>query len=394
MAALQLDPSACLPVDGFAGMLVGRAWVPGNPAGPAVVVATQDGVFDISRTAATTSMLFNSDDPLALVRKAPRDRKLGSAAELIANSAFDKRDASKPHLLAPLDFQAVKAAGVTFARSMLERVVEEQAKGDPSRAAGIRAALTQEIGSDLGSIKPGSPQAMKLKESLIKRAMWSQYLEVGIGPDAEIFTKCQPLAAVGLGAEIGLNPGSTWNNPEPEIVVVANARGTIVGATLGNDVNLRDYEGRSALLLSKAKDNNGSCALGPFVRLFDSTFGINDVRKAEIELTVTGTDQFRLNGRSSMSQISRDPTDLVGQALNACHQYPDGFGLFMGTMFAPTEDRDTKGSGFTHKVGDVVTIRSEKLGALVNQVNTSDKIPPWTFGALALMANLSARKLI
>lgn len=392
--ALRLDPSECLPVDGLAGTLVGRAWVPGNPAGPAIVVATSDGVFDISRSAATTTSLFNNADPVGAVRKAPRDRRLGSVEELIKNSAYDARDSSKPYLLAPLDLQAVKAAGVTFARSMLERVVEEQAKGDPSRAAGIRAALTQEIGSDLGSIKPGSAQAMKLKESLIKRSMWSQYLEVGIGPDAEIFTKCQPLASVGLGAEIGLNPGSTWNNPEPEIVVVANGSGTIVGATLGNDVNLRDYEGRSALLLSKAKDNNGSCAIGPFVRLFDSSFGINDVRKAEIELTVSGPDQFRLSGRSSMSQISRDPTDLVGQAVNACHQYPDGFGLFMGTMFAPTEDRDTKGGGFTHKIGDVVTIRSEKLGALINRVNTSDKIAPWTFGALALMTNLSARKLI
>lgn len=391
---LRLDPSECLPVDGLAGTLVGRAWVPGNPAGPAIVVATSDGVFDISRSAATTTSLFNNADPVGAVRKAPRDRRLGSVEELIKNSAYDARDSSKPYLLAPLDLQAVKAAGVTFARSMLERVVEEQAKGDPSRAAGIRAALTQEIGSDLGSIKPGSAQAMKLKESLIKRSMWSQYLEVGIGPDAEIFTKCQPLASVGLGAEIGLNPGSTWNNPEPEIVVVANGSGTIVGATLGNDVNLRDYEGRSALLLSKAKDNNGSCAIGPFVRLFDSSFGINDVRKAEIELTVSGPDQFRLSGRSSMSQISRDPTDLVGQAVNACHQYPDGFGLFMGTMFAPTEDRDTKGGGFTHKIGDVVTIRSEKLGALINRVNTSDKIAPWTFGALALMTNLSARKLI
>ncbi len=392
--ALRLDASECLPIDGLAGTLVGRAWVPGNPAGPAVVVATSDGVFDISRTAATTTALFGGADPVGIVRKASRDHRLGSVEELIKNSAYDARDSSKPYLLAPLDLQAVKAAGVTFARSMLERVVEEQAKGDPSRAAGIRAALTQEIGSDLGSIKPGSAQAMKLKESLIKRGMWSQYLEVGIGPDAEIFTKCQPLASVGLGAEIGLNPGSTWNNPEPEIVVVANGSGMIVGATLGNDVNLRDYEGRSALLLSKAKDNNGSCAIGPFVRLFDSTFGINDVRKAEIELTVTGTDQFRLNGRSSMSQISRDPTDLVGQAINACHQYPDGFGLFMGTMFAPTEDRDTKGGGFTHKIGDVVTIRSEKLGALINRVNTSDKIAPWTFGAQALMTNLSARKLI
>jgi fumarylacetoacetate (FAA) hydrolase family protein len=392
--ALRLDASECLPVDGLAGTLVGRAWVPGNPAGPAVVVATQEGVFDISQAAATTAQLFNGDDPLAAIGKARRDKRLGSVEELIKNSAFDGRDASKPYLIAPLDLQAVKAAGVTFARSMLERVVEEQAKGDPSRAAGIRAALVQEIGSDLGAIKPGSPQAMKLKESLIKRSMWSQYLEVGIGPDAEIFTKCQPMASVGLGAEIGLNPGSTWNNPEPEIVVVVNARGTIVGATLGNDVNLRDYEGRSALLLSKAKDNNGSCAIGPFIRMFDSTFGINDVRKAEIELTVAGQDQFRLNGRSSMSQISRDPTDLVGQAINACHQYPDGFGLFMGTMFAPTEDRDTKGSGFTHKVGDVVTIRSEKLGALVNQVNLSDKIPAWNFGALALISNLAARKLI
>ena len=288
----------------------------------------------------------------------------------------------------------MKAAGVTFVRSLLERVVEEQARGDPARAVQVRESLGAEIGGDLAAVKPGSQEAARLKAALQARGMWSQYLEVGIGPDVEIFTKCQPMASVGIGADIGLHPGSTWNNPEPEIVLAVNAAGRIVGATLGNDVNLRDFEGRSALLLGKAKDNNGSSAIGPFLRLFDDTFSLDDVRRAEVTLEVRGTDNFVLNGHSALSQISRDPAEIVAQGIGATHQYPDGLVLFLGTMFAPTEDRGEPGQGFAHRLGDTVTIASAKLGALVNRVGRSDAIERWEFGALALMRNLAGRGLL
>jgi fumarylacetoacetate (FAA) hydrolase family protein len=389
---MQLNPATSLPEDGFAGTLIGRAWLPGE--GPAAVVLDEDGVYDISRAAPTVAGLLNEPEPLAVIAAASRDRRIGSAPEILANSTADARDPKRPWFLAPIDLQAVKAAGVTFIRSLLERVVEEQARGNPARAAEVRTSLAAEIGGDLAAVRPGSPEAARLKAALQTRGMWSQYLEVGIGPDVEIFTKCQPLASVGTGAEIGLHPGSVWNNPEPEIVLAVNAAGRIVGATLGNDVNLRDFEGRSALLLSKAKDNNGSCAIGPFLRLFDATFSLDDVRRAEVALEVRGPEGYVLNGNSSMAMIGRDPADIAGQAIGPTHQYPDGFVLFLGTMFAPIDDRDAPGQGFTHKLGDIVTVSSPKLGALVNRVGYSDNIPPWEFGALALMRNLAGRGLL
>ena len=288
----------------------------------------------------------------------------------------------------------IKAAGVTFADSLLERVIEEQAKGDPAQAEAVRGRVVDLLGGSLAGLVPGSEAAMKLKQLLIQQQLWSQYLEVGIGPDAEVFTKAPLLSAVGTGAEIGIHPQSQWNNPEPEIVLAVNSRGEIAGVTLGNDVNLRDFEGRSALLLSKAKDNNASCAIGPFLRLFDASFSLDDVRRCTVELEVVGQDGYVLRGQSSMARISRDPVDLVAQTLNANHQYPDGFMLFLGTMFAPTEDRDHPGGGFTHKLGDVVRISSARLGTLENTVNSSDRIAPWTFGLRQLFANLAARGLL
>jgi fumarylacetoacetate (FAA) hydrolase family protein len=296
-------------------------------------------------------------------------------------------------LLAPVDLQVVKAAGVTFALSAIERVIEERARGDASAAGAVREMIESRIGGGIRSVVPGSAEAARLKAVLIEEGLWSQYLEVAIGPDAEIFTKAPVLAAVGWGADIGVRSDSHWNNPEPEVVLVANSSGDAVGASLGNDVNLRDFEGRSALLLSKAKDNNASCAIGPFIRLFDDGFGMDDVRSATVRLEVEGADGYRLSGTSSMSEISRDPEELVRQAMSE-HHYPDGFALFLGTLFAPVQDRDSPGRGFTHKEGDIVRISTPKLGTLVNRVTTSKAAPPWSFGIRDLMNNLAARGLI
>ena len=388
-----LTAARCLPEDRPRAVLIGRAWLP-SAEGPAVVCIRGDQVLDLSSVAATTSALFDLANPRAAIEAAGELERVASLDDVLANSTWDRREESAPWFLAPCDLQAIKASGVTFVSSMLERVIEEQARGDPAKAESVRNAIVGVIGNDLASVRPGSPDAARLKEVLIAQGAWSQYLEVGIGPDAEIFTKSQPMSAVGLGAEIGIHPKSAWNNPEPEIVLVVNSRGETVGATLGNDVNLRDFEGRSALLLGKSKDNNASCAIGPFVRLFDDAFTIEDVRRCELAMRVDGPDGFVLEGSSSMAMISRDPLDLVGQAIGANHQYPDGLVLFLGTMFAPTQDRLAPGQGFTHVLGDIVTVATPRLGALVNRVNRSDRIAPWTFGARALAENLARRGLI
>ncbi|EJJ29890.1 fumarylacetoacetate hydrolase family protein [Rhizobium sp. CF142] len=374
------------------GLFVGRVWNP-DVAGPSIVTLRDGALVDVtSAEAPTLSALLERADAAEFVRAAS-GRALGTLEAIAANST-GKPDASKAYLLAPADLQAIKACGVTFAQSMIERVIEEKAAGNPDRAASIRERVSTLIGGSLTNIKAGSPEAAKVKQALIEEGIWSQYLEVGIGPDAEVFTKSPVLSSVGWGSDVGLHPISTWNNPEPEIVLAVNSRGEIKGATLGNDVNLRDVEGRSALLLGKAKDNNASCSIGPFIRLFDASYSLDDVRKAELDLKVTGQDGFVLHGKSSMSQISRDPTDLVKQTVGAHHQYPDGFMLFLGTLFAPTQDRDAKNQGFTHKVGDVVEISSAGLGALLNTVGLSTECPPWTFGISALMSNLAKRSLL
>jgi fumarylacetoacetate (FAA) hydrolase family protein len=389
---LSLDPRTALPTDGATGTLVGRVWRP-ELAGPSVVAIRHDGVFDISRAYPTMRDLCEAADP-AGGSAATQGERVGDLGAILANTPEHGRDPRRPYLLTPIDLQAVKAAGVTFAISLLERVIEEQARGAPERAAAARADVEAALGGAVEKIKPGSPQAMELKKLLQQKGLWSQYLEVGIGPDAEIFTKCQVLSAVGTGTSIGVLKSSSWNNPEPEVVVIATSNGRIVGATLGNDVNLRDVEGRSALLLSKAKDNNASTAIGPFIRLFDKTFTLDDVRRTQVRLTVRGADGFVLDGASDVGKISRDPEDLVTQMIGRHHQYPDGAVLFLGTMFAPVKDRDAPGMGFTHHAGDVVTIAADKLGALVNVVTTSDQAPEWTFGVGDLMRNLAKRGLL
>ncbi len=387
---LTLD---CLPSDWREATLIGRAWLPSSPPGPSPIALRANGdVVDLAGIEPTMSQLLARTDRVALARSAP-GKVISTVEALLANSG-DGRDAGKPTLLAPTDLQPIKASGVTFVESLLERVIEEQARGDTARAEAIRAQVMRIMGDDLAAVKPGSPEAEEIKRVLVEQGAWSQYLEVGIGPDAEIFTKSQVMSAVGLGAEIGLHPKSTWNNPEPEIVLAVTAAGETVGATLGNDVNLRDFEGRSALLLGKSKDNNASCAIGPFIRLFDERFGMDAVRQAELALEISGTDGFVLDGVSPMNKISRDPLDIVTHAWGPYHQYPDGFVLFLGTMFAPVKDRDAPGMGFTHKLGDLVSISTPKLGRLVNRVTTSDRAPPWTFGIGALMRNLAARGLL
>jgi fumarylacetoacetate (FAA) hydrolase family protein len=387
--AITLNPSSTLPQDGTAGTLVGRVERPG--LGPSVVAIRHDGVFDVTAAFPTTADLFDRPDPAAALATIAGER-IGDLAAILANTPPDAQDATKPFLLSPIDLQAVKAAGVTFAISMVERVIEEQAKGVPERASAIRAEIGDIIGGELTGLKPGSPEAAALKKHLQQRGLWSQYLEVGIGPDAEIFTKAPVLSSVGAGADVGIHPISTWNNPEPEVVLVISSAGRIVGASLGNDVNLRDVEGRSALLLGKAKDNNASASIGPFVRLFDASFGIDQVRRMKVSLKVTGEDGFVMDGKSDMAAISRDVEDLARQAIGPHHQYPDGLVLYCGTLFAPIQDREAPGQGFTHRIGDIVTIASAELGSLTNRVKHSTACKPWTYGIRSLMAGLAARR--
>ncbi len=366
-----------LPADHAQAILVGRVL---RRAGPSPVIVRDGAVIDVSASAPTVADLIERND----------------IADLRGETLCDVDDLNRdgcPQLLAPVDLQCIKAAGVTFAVSAIERVIEERARGDSAAAAAIRGELEAKVGAGIRSVVPGSAEAASLKAALIEAGMWSQYLEVAIGPDAEIFTKAPVLSAVGWGAEIGVRSDSDWNNPEPEVVLIADRDGTPRGATLGNDVNLRDFEGRSALLLGKAKDNNASTSIGPFIRLFDRGFTMDDVRSAEVDLLIAGAEGYRLEGANRMSQISRDPTELVRQAMSE-HQYPDGFALFLGTLFAPIQDRDHAGRGFTHKPGDVVRISSPRLGTLVNRVTTSRAAPPWDFGIRDLMRNLAERGLL
>lgn len=376
-----------LPEDGTA-CLIGRVWS-AREGGPCPIWLDGKDVRNLIGLAPTMSALLERETLSPdLFDNTP---VLGPLEDFLGP---DETGGPAGRLLAPCDLQAIKAAGVTFATSLLERVIEERAEGNAARAQALRAELVPIVGGDLGKIRPGSKEAQRLKSVLQDKGVWSQYLEVGIGPDAEIFTKAQPMSAVGCGAEIGVHPMSDWNNPEPEIALAINSRGEICGATLANDVNLRDVEGRSALLLGKAKDNNASCAIGPFIRLFDEDFPLSAVETCDVRLEVDGQDGFKLSGTSRMSEISRQPADLVAQTLGATHQYPDGLILMLGTMFAPVQDRRAPGQGFTHEMGDRVAISTPMLGTLTNWVTRSDTAPPWTFGTSALMTNLARRGVL
>lgn len=378
----------CLPDDAEAAILVGRIWISGETNGPCIVKIENGEVYDLTAITPTMASLINHSNPLTVVCKASKKNYLGNVDAYLEGSSSNP---DNNHLLAPNDIQSIKACGVTFVDSMLERIVEEKALGDPSKAEEIRKNLIKELGSDLSTVIPGTQQTEKIKEYLINEGLWSQYLEVGLGPDAEIFTKSQPMSAVGTGAEIGLHPSSIWNNSEPELVLAINYRGDVIGASLGNDVNLRDIEGRSALLLGHAKDNNGSCAIGPFIRLLDDNFTLDNLRRLQINLHIEGNDGFKLDAHSDMSNISRDIEDLVQQVIGPHHQYPDGLMLFTGTPYTPVEDRGSDGKGFNHNIGDKVIIHSPQLGSLINTVNLSTRIKPWDFGISALFENLARR---
>ena len=386
-----LTPGDILPVDGDSSRLIGRVWS-ASESGPCVVLIDGQQVRNLNCLSPTVSGLLDREDLLNALNAVDSFPVLAALDDFLPDESGSPGLAGE--LLAPSDLQPIKAAGVTFAQSMLERVIEEQVKGDPSKAAAIRARLLPVVGESLRGVQAGSEKAGEIKILLQEMELWSQYLEVGIGPDAEIFTKAPPMAAVGAGHEIGIHPISNWNNPEPEVVLAVSSRGQIVGATLGNDVNLRDVEGRSALLLGKAKDNNASCAIGPFIRLLDTTFTMTALEQLEVSLRVEGEDGFSVEGISPMKEISRSPSDLVSQTLNRNHQYPDGVMLFLGTMFAPTQDRRGPGTGFTHEIGDRVKISAPELGCLINWVGRTDDILPWTFGARALMENLASRGLL
>jgi 2-dehydro-3-deoxy-D-arabinonate dehydratase len=247
--------------------------------------------------------LVNADDVGKLLAEAARS---GAPLESKLNHA---------ELLAPIATQEVWAAGVTYLRS-------RQARMEEAKSAG---------GGDF-------------------------YDRVYAAPRPELFFKATPHRVVGPGGKVRLRRDSQWNVPEPELALVINRHGKIVGYTIGNDMSSRDIEGENPLYLPQAKVYDGSCALGPCVLVSAQELP----RETEIRLEIRRGGQTAFEGKTALTQMKRGLTELV-EYLFRDNSFPDGCVLLTGTGIVPPDS-------FTLNSGDEVRITIEPIVTLVNPV--------------------------